>query len=111
MLTNKTSVFEKTFGTWIASRRQRNKTMHRYPTIAAAIVGFALSVAAPAQTAGQDIKNAGHETKEATKDTAKATGKGVKTGARKTKHAVKRGTHATANATENGAAKVEEKTR
>ncbi len=65
----------------------------------------------PAQTAGQDMKAAGSETKDATKNVAKGTGKAVKTGAVKTKHAVKRGTHATASGVSKGADKVKDKTQ
>jgi hypothetical protein len=64
-----------------------------------------------AQTAGQDLKSAGHETKEAAKDAGKGTGKAAKTGARKTKNGVKKGAHATASGVEKGADKVEDKTR
>lgn len=63
-----------------------------------------------AQTAGQDMKNAGHDTKQAAKDA----GKGVAKGAKKTGHAIKNGTkkaaNKTADATRKGAAKVERKT-
>ena len=52
-----------------------------------------------AQTAGQDIKNAGHDTVDATKKTA-----------HKTAHATKKGAHKVARATKKGAAKVEQKT-
>ena len=58
----------------------------------------------------QDMKNAGHETKEAAKDTGRAT----KSGAKKTGHAIKRGSkkaaHKTASKTREGAEKVEDKT-
>jgi hypothetical protein len=80
------------------------------PLVLACSFAMGLAFGARAQTAGQDIKNAGHETKDASKDAAKATGKAVKTGAHKTKEAVKHGTHATASATERGADKVKEKT-
>lgn len=58
----------------------------------------------------QDMKNAGHNTKNAAKDT----GHGVKSGTKKTGHAIKhdtkRGAHATAKKTDQGARKVERKT-
>jgi hypothetical protein len=85
--------------------------MNRYTTMAATIVGFALSVAAPAQTAGQDMKDAGHETKEAAKDAGKGTVHATKTAARKTKNGTKHVAHATADATRRGADKVEGKTQ
>jgi hypothetical protein len=62
------------------------------------------------QTATQDMKDAGHETKEAAKDTGQAT----KKAATKTGHAVKKTTkktvHATAKGTAKAADKVEDKT-
>jgi hypothetical protein len=54
----------------------------------------------------QDIKDAGHETKEAAKDTGRAT----KHAAKKTGHAIKKGTHKAAEKTEEGAHKVKDKT-
>ena len=48
----------------------------------------------------QDLKDAGHETKEAAKDTGRAT----KHAAKKTGHAVKKGTNKTAEKTEEGCA-------
>jgi hypothetical protein len=78
--------------------------------VLATAFAIGLAFGAMAQTAGQDIKNAGHETKEASKDAANATGKAVKTGAHKTKEAVKHSAHATASATERGADKVKQKT-
>ena len=60
-----------------------------------------LAVCAPlvAQTAGQDIKNAGHNTANATKKTAHSVKRGTK-----------KGVHKTARATKKGANKVEGKT-
>lgn len=64
------------------------------------LIPFALlALAAGAQTAGQDIKNAGHDTADATKQTA-----------HKTVRATKKGTHKAASATKKGANKVEQKT-
>jgi len=64
---------------------------------------LALSVSSFAQTgqsAKEDMKDAGHSTKEAAKKTGKAAKKG-------TKHAA----HATADATEDGAKKVKNATK
>ena len=85
--------------------------MKIFPIFGASIIGIALAAATPAQTAGQDVKNAGHESKEAAKDVGKGTAKATKTGARKTKNGVKKGAHATASGIEKGADKVEDKTR
>jgi capsid protein len=64
------------------------------------VLAFAfLAISAGAQTAGQDMKNAGHDTADATKQTA-----------HKTAHATKKGAHKAAHATKKGANKVEEKT-
>lgn len=60
---------------------------------------LALCLPALAQTAGQDIKNAGHDTANATKKTA-----------HKVKRGTKKGIHKTAHATKKGANKVEQKT-
>jgi hypothetical protein len=57
-------------------------------------------------SAKQDIKDAGHETKEAAKDTGRATKKTAK----KAGHEVKKGTNKAATKTEEGADKVREKT-
>ncbi len=64
------------------------------------LISFALfALAACAQSVGQDVKNAGHDTADATKQTA-----------HKTVHATKKGTHKAASATKKGASKVEQKT-
>ena len=62
----------------------------------------------PSQDSGakQDMKDAGHETKQAAVDTGKATKKVAK----KTGRAVKKGTHKAAKKTEQGAQKVKDKT-
>jgi hypothetical protein len=54
----------------------------------------------PDQGAGQDVKNAGHSTKNAAKKTG-----------HKVKHGVKKGTHKAARKTRQGAGKVEDKTQ
>ena len=78
----------------------------------AALVGssFALLQSQEDQSAKQDMKDAGHATKNAAKDTGRATKKTAK----KTGHAVKRttkkATYKTAQKTKEGAQKVEDKT-
>ena len=74
------------------------------------LLGGSASIPMHAQTVGQDVKNAGADTKRAAKTGTADTKNGVKKGARATKHGVKRGTHKAASATENGAHKVKEKT-
>jgi hypothetical protein len=63
------------------------------------------SVASMAQTAGQDMKDAGHETKQAAKDTGHGIKKGTKTAYRKTKNGTKKAYHKTGQ----GVAKVGDK--
>jgi hypothetical protein len=46
---------------------------------------------------GQDLKNAGKDTKDATVTGAKKTGRGTKKAAKKTGHEVKKGTHKAAD--------------
>jgi hypothetical protein len=58
------------------------------------------------ETAGQDLKDAGHDTKQA----AKKTGTATKKTAKKTGHAIKKGTNKAADKTEDGARKVKDKT-
>lgn len=62
-------------------------------------MSLTLAVAQSDQGAGQDIKDAGHSTKEATKKTG-----------RKVKNTTKKGTHKAAHKTKKGAQKVEDKT-
>lgn len=57
------------------------------------------------QTAGQDMKDAGHDTKQAAKDTGHGIKKGTKTGYRKTKNGTKKAYHKTGS----GVAKVGDK--
>lgn|ERR1035441_3936498 len=57
-----------------------------------------------------DLKDAGHETKEAGKDVGDATATGVKKTGKAIKKGTKKAAHATASATEKGADKVKEKT-
>jgi len=73
----------------------------------ALVLTFAATPSLKAQeTAGQDLKGAGHDTKQAAKDTGKATKKAAKN----TGHAVKKGTNKAADKTEDGAKKVKDKT-
>ena len=53
-----------------------------------------------AQTAGQDMKDAGHDTAHATKKVAHKTGEGTKKAYHKTKHVTKVAAHKTADGTE-----------
>jgi len=57
------------------------------------------------QTAGQDLKHAGTDTKDATKATGRGIKKGTKTGYRKTKNGTKKAYHKTGS----GVAKVGDK--
>jgi len=68
----------------------------------ALFLSAALTVAsvAVAQTAGQDMKDAGHDTKQAAKDTGNGVKKGTKTGYHKTKHGAKKAYHKTGEGTE-----------
>jgi tRNA(Leu) C34 or U34 (ribose-2'-O)-methylase TrmL len=59
-----------------------------------------------AQSAGQDMKNAGHETKDAATDAAHGTAKGTK----KAYHATKKGTTTAAHKTAKGTEKAVDKT-
>jgi hypothetical protein len=76
------------------------KQMKKFPAIAASVFALALAAAAPAQTAKQDMKDAGSDTKQAAKDT----GKGIAKGAKKTGKAIK-------HTTNKAASKVQEKTQ
>jgi hypothetical protein len=58
-----------------------------------------------AQSAGQDMKNAGSDTKDA----AKSTGRGVKKGTKKAYHKTKSGTKKAYHKTGHGVAKVGDK--
>jgi hypothetical protein len=59
---------------------------------------FGVSAALPVYgQVGQDLKNAGKDTKDATVTGAKKTGKGTKKAAKKTGHEVKKGTHKAAD--------------
>jgi hypothetical protein len=112
-----------------ALKQFRNR-MGTFVVTAALVVGGVAPVLA--QTAGQDIKHAGTDTKDAAKDTGHGVAKGTtkaydktkegtekgydktKAGTKKAYHKTTRGTkhvvHKSANATEHGADKVEDKT-
>jgi hypothetical protein len=65
------------------------------------VVGLTIGLGcgmAYAQDAGQDMKDAGHATKEAAKDTADATKTATKKVYHKTKHVTKKAYHKTADA-------------
>jgi predicted small secreted protein len=62
-------------------------------------ISLSLAAAQSEQGAGQDMKDAGHSTKQATKKTG-----------RKIKNTTKKGTHKAAHTTKKGAQKVEDKT-
>ncbi len=72
------------------------------------------SVALPVQpddTAKQDVKDAGHSTKDAAKDTGRATKKGAKATGHAITHTSKKIAHKGAQKTGEGAKKVENKTQ
>jgi len=91
-------------------------------TLAAAALSLGLTVGVCAQeTAGQDMKDAGHETKSGAKEVghgtttaAKGVAHGTATGAKKvgstTKNTTKKVVHKGAQKTDEGATKVEGKT-
>jgi hypothetical protein len=62
------------------------------------------------QSPKQDMKDAGHATKNAAKDTGRATKKTAKTTGHAVKHTTKRAAHKTADKTQEGAQKVKDKT-
>lgn len=83
-----------------------------YSALAAGILALGMAFGAAAQsTAGQDMKNAGTDTKDAVKNT----GKGIKKGTVKTGKAIKNGTKKGVNkvsgATAHGSEKMEQKTQ
>ena len=78
-------------------------------TVFLSVLLFASSSLLPAQV-GQDLKAAGHDTKDAATTAGHKTKMGTKKAYRKTKNGVKRGVHKSAAETEKGAAKLDEKT-
>jgi hypothetical protein len=88
-------------------RRMKVETMTKILLAAGLAIGLGSGVAY-AQTAGQDMHDAGHSTKNAAVDTghatkrvARKTGHGTKVAARKTVHGTKRAAVATGHRTEN----------
>ena len=71
---------------------------------------FTFAQTAKPETAKQDMKDAGSDTKSAVKKTGHGIAKGTKTGARKTKNGTKKVVHGAAHGTAKGADKVEDKT-
>ncbi len=78
--------------------------------VVAGMLCFSAGQASFAQTAKQDMKDAGHDTKNAAKKTGHGIAKGTKTAARKTKNGTKKVVHGAAHGTAKGADKVEDKT-
>lgn len=75
-----------------------------------AVLAFGASSAVTlAQTAGQDMKNAGHETKDATVDAGHGVSKGTKKAYHKTKRGTKKAYHKMKRDTKKAARKVEGK--
>jgi hypothetical protein len=72
-----------------------------------AMAGIAISQDTGAK---QDMKDAGHETKDAAKDTGSATKKTAKKTGHAVKHTTKKVTHKAAEKTDEGAQRVEDKT-
>lgn len=92
-------------------KRQFGNTRALPHSMKGTIIGLittAILAAAPvfAQSAKQDLKNAGHETKDAVKNTGKGVGHATKTTAKKvettTKKTVHKGSEKVANKTGNG---------
>lgn len=80
-------------------------------TVVAAILGVALSTAAYAQPfqVGQDLKDAGHNTADATKTAAHDTAHGTRVAAHKTAHVTRKAYHKTAHGTKHVVHKAEGK--
>lgn len=78
--------------------------------VLSAVLAFGTSSAFTlAQSAGQDMKNAGHETKNATVDAGHGVSKGTKKAYHKTKRGTKKAYHKTKQGTQKAARKVEGK--
>jgi hypothetical protein len=77
---------------------------------AAASLAFA-GVPQDAQSPKQDVKDAGHATKNAAKDTGRATKNSAARAGHATKRTSKRAAHKTARKTRQGAQNVEDKTQ
>ena len=75
-----------------------------------AVLAFGTSSAFTlAQSAGQDMKNAGHETKDATVDAGHGVSKGTRKAYHKTKQGTKKAYHKTKRGTKKAARKVQGK--
>lgn len=87
--------------------------MRRFPAVVSAFAAFVLAVALPlgAQTAKQDMKDAGHDTADATKKVAHKTAHGTKKVAHKTADGTKTAAHETKRGTEIAAKKTATGTR
>ncbi|HZY63129.1 MAG TPA: hypothetical protein VFE38_11425 [Edaphobacter sp.] len=77
--------------------------------LSAALVFGTSSALTWAQTAGQDMKNAGHETKNATTDAGHGISKGTKKAYHKTKRGTKKAYHKTESGTKHTVHKIEGK--
>jgi hypothetical protein len=84
-------------------------------TIAGVAFAVALSLGAayaqPIQSVGQDLKNAGHDTADASKTVAHDTAHGTKVAAQDTEHGTKVAAHKTAHVTKRAAHKTAHGTR
>ncbi len=60
-------------------------------------IGLCASLPGVAQSVGQDVKDAGHDTKTATEKGVSKSTKAVKKGTTKSTHAVKKGVHKSAD--------------
>ena len=76
----------------------------------ALLLAGAAAIPGVSQTAKQDMKDAGHETKEAAKDAGSSVKKTTKKTAHRVKKTSKNVVNKGADATERGAAKVKDKT-
>lgn len=97
-------------GTWHqegeTDLKQFRNRMGTFVVTAALLMGTGAPVMF-AQTAGQDIKDAGHDTKDAAKDT----GHGVKKGTTKAWHGTKKGTEKAYDGTKSGTETAYDKTK
>jgi hypothetical protein len=79
--------------------------------LALAMALACVAYAIPQDSPKQDMKDAGHSTKNAAKDTGRATNNTARTTGHKTKTTSKKAAHKSATKTRHGAAKVEQKTQ
>ncbi len=73
-------------------------------------LGLMVGAAAAQESAGQDMKDAGHDTKNAAKDVGHGTATAAKKTGTATKNTTKKVVHKGAQKTDQGATKVETKT-